>query len=1108
MPGGSLIRTPLIGGLGEVQRAVAELQERANIVADSRQGIALRLCIGAEGRAALEAAIDGGCVGPAGLTWTTVLRLDTSSADVATGELDAQGVGLLEALETMRSAPVNPVKAPEQLASPAASATVVDLSVSRSGDALAAKRFVEQRYPRLRLVLQHTSGTDLQHSRTHTFTARLCQRVQGGSIGDEESHALRDFFGEAIGSGYHSTLCRALQEAFRGVNQQFPPAQEAAGGVWSGQSEYPSVLGVYQAMLATNRVTMSTRLTATEVSIHAAAEDGSTLYVLSGEAKNALGLMLSAAEAVAEKVDGKAATEARNKIANAPLVLVLPSTGVRIKWTLRRLLNYTYGIHKEAVDFHVTSPSPSVFTCDVRVPLPGARVADAAAVAAARHNAVTTDDTGLGPQEWPDGTPTAPSKTESLCTLGTASSTNKKTAMRLAALQVMREHFPRIFADQIDYHPEIQSLLDAAPHAGSVCPHISRGLRVILEWAVAQENHRVEELSRGRHTSVAGHSTQKAHLSFLTQRLAPGQYHEETGQRASTQAWETILTIGGSALEAGSHTAYVLPLRVVAIDGKKARSEQKAFAAAIALRYRHMCAEVVSHGVQQGLVQTDGHPVLSAGMLSSGTAESAAANPTVALASADRLLRGLQPVPKQTLLLEPLERDPLLFQVRALGLAHVQRAHEGHGGGRPHLQEVVEQVLTPEGELSVVRLCTVVPEPTEDVGNGVGAASQDQGSAELTVPPVVLCEATHRYKICALVQAYKKLLNAPESEDASEAEQAPTPAVDLLSLFGGLPAALPSDKPLDTVCAALQALYGLEMDVHMYTDRWRTVVELWGRASGEATPAPVDEASSELLTPEPLQQENHFFLAKGNGGSPAAAALRCARNAFETHVRPHHGLFPGRHLRRLVTPFVTADQSVLGDLTGAVLTEISATNTADTGACSGSLRVDYDKGRKEEDAFRFVFSALSDNKAVELERVSGPSLPTAIRRLCDNISHETGIAAASELNAASHYTPTQQLHDAVSRQMGLTLLTDTVFTADETWHCRLSAPLGGSNHYCLAEAAASKKKEAVDAACQLALLAYFPQHATALGLTVVASDPSRPTGSSASTERNYIFTLH
>ncbi|KEG13408.1 hypothetical protein DQ04_01021090 [Trypanosoma grayi] len=432
--------------------------------------------------------------------------------------------------------------------------TVVDLR-DRAEDTAVAQQIVAERYPRLRLHVDHSKGTDLQGTVTHTVSVALQHRDADENLSEEERKAKESFFGESIGSSFSCTARRALREAFDATGLPPPPRQLERDRV---SSEMETFLDVVRNATSEEVGVIPLLLEDDQVRVAVQSGNGRQISALHGRREDALSILLACVERAAENVNSIATEEARKRIADHPVVLALPLKGLRPKEILRRLLLHKYGLTEKRVRIVTSQLSGGTFT--------------------------TTVDAEL---QWSEQLCAGPSVA---VTLARSAGMSKKAAEELACITAVQRCFPRIFEEQLSYHTEVREVMNSkrATNRDSICPHVSKGLLVQLRWAAQCQGKQVL-------------------LDAL--QLLPNSENEALGIRTTRALWATQLFLVD---EKGAREFICM-----ALDPKKSRSEQKAVAATLWKCYKEQCADGIDYAMDNGLIDKNGDVASCEGISSS-----------------------------------------------------------------------------------------------------------------------------------------------------------------------------------------------------------------------------------------------------------------------------------------------------------------------------------------------------------------------------------------------------------------------------------------------------------------------------------------------------------
>ncbi|ESL05872.1 hypothetical protein TRSC58_06463 [Trypanosoma rangeli SC58] len=490
--------------------------------------------------------------------------------------------------------------------------TLVDLH-ERCEDLAVAQEFLESRFPGNRLHIDHSKGTDLQGTVTHTVSVSL--RGHGsvdGLYSKEEQSAKETFFGESIGASFSGTVRRALREAFEASGIPFPSRNFERD---RGTSE----LGIYMDIIrnATNEAIEITASLVGDNQVQAVVQSstGRRLGLLLGRREDALSIVLACVEKAAENTNNIATEEARKRIADHPVVLALPSKGLRPKEILHRLLFHTFGLAREQIRVLTSQSDEGTF--------------------------VTTIDAELG---WGEA-----QRTEAFIfsTLARAAGVSKKAAEELACIKAIQRCFPCIFENQLSYHAEVREIMNStkATDKDSICPHISKGLLAQLRWAVQCQNKEV---------------------LFEAVQLLPNSENESLGIRTTRPLWATQLFLVDKQ---GTRDFVCL-----ALDPRKSASKQKVIAATLCKCFKEECSEGVRYAIERGLIDTEGNATTCEGI---SAAEPLPRNDYELAAESDPFIQNLQIVSSQ--LVPVVQRQSLLSVFRRGVQLYVELLNERGG---------------------------------------------------------------------------------------------------------------------------------------------------------------------------------------------------------------------------------------------------------------------------------------------------------------------------------------------------------------------------------------------------------------------------------------------
>ncbi|KAG5503163.1 hypothetical protein GH5_04224 [Leishmania sp. Ghana 2012 LV757] len=958
--------------LGQIHSMLQTLRHAKRV-----QGGALRLCITEDMRVIVEHQPPSEVVAKA-LAHEVVGWQGTSSVTVR------EAVGHLHPSDELcrgESRPQLPVTTPV----PMSSATIVDLSRVNSDELRGVMRFLEDRHPKLRLLVHHTSGRDLQGTHVHSASVKLVPRgmgVQVASLSDEEQHMAAVFNGEAVGESYLGCVRRALRDAFSAADLVYPSSSALSPTAVSVLSLYTEAWGSdgfslhLMPSVIPKHVECSLRHSATGKSL------ASCAVALTSDGLRKL--MKFCDDSTAEYYADRHAS-IQQRLRSAPLHLVLPRSCLRVKHLLRKLLLYYYGIAEEDVVFRAEMLSGFVHRAEVQARLQ-------------LSGTVNGADGPLG-----------------IFVLGKATGSSKSSTVLLATVQALRTVFPDVFEREIAYHPEVRAILESskATLSDDVAPHPGQGLEKQLRWALQRQN---------------------ASFTLETLLLKPNATLSEWGIATKAKpVWVSQLYIVGGSPDAAAADATAAgattscDLVCCAFDSRKARSEQKALAAALAQRFPDLCHASVKQARENKLIDAGGAPVPCVEVQ---PLQDASTNLFTTALSSDPFLKLLLPR-KST---EP-QSLPLLQSADSALERYwcATKAHTSFLGSIRVMREASRAVY--------VARCTMA-------GGTYDALER------------VIAEATGSTEIGALFALVRGLQKLPEVVcQAASAE-----AADEARLVEALPSALPNASPLQTCAQAIARLYGLQCSVCLRQCDAMFLAELRGTI-------PVGSALCEehsRFSTTPFAAGRPFYLGQGHGTTALVAVVRAAQQVFEVHIRAHHRAFDEEVMMRGQVRLQPDVQGSLGRLRDAVVDEIKSTSKRIVN--DSWLLFNFEHHQVSD----LSFCISSHKHTVVLEHVVGKNLLSCARELANRISHETSVAflLPAHLSAVVAQTAEQLLSKLCLQAYGLTLQTDTC-QRGQMWHCRLSVPISDEMAYCIAQASGLRKKDTVEAAAVAALREYF-----------------------------------
>ncbi|KAK7200438.1 hypothetical protein NESM_000098200 [Novymonas esmeraldas] len=949
--------------LGHI-RAVLQAVRAAGRV----HGGTVRLCIDEDLRVAVEheAASDG--------SEPPLLREVASWQGTAAATV-REAVGHLHSLDsTTAIASAAPPPPPPLPAVP----TIVDIRREGTGEVRRIAQMLEQRHPQLRLAVQHTSGRDLQGSTVHTFSVGLQPRGIGTavtSLSAEQQQLAKDFKGESAGEKYMSTLRWALRDAFAAANLVYPSSSVSDP---LAAAPAASVLSLYTAAWSPDGFLLQLSPTpGAEGHLLCTLSHGTTGRALRSTAltldsDGLRAMLIFCEETVAEHYpDAHAAVQRR--LREAPLHLILPRHRLQVKVLLRRLLLYHYGIGEDEVIFRAETNHGGLFCVQVQVRLASLNIASSAV---------------------------------ECFVLGKATSSSKSTAAGLAAVRAVQRIFPDIYERDIAYHPEVRAILGTGDAATSdtVAPPVARGLDAQLRWALEREG---------------------ATFTLEYTHLKPNTVHTEwcvqTGQQP---AWLAQLFIERRVNGTGAAASRELCSH--AFDSRKARSEQKAIAAALSRRFPVLCRASVNHAHEKKLIDDSGAPT-SCGSVSAVQDGNAA---TGALAS-----------------------DPFLCTLNVHELATPQRLPPV-----PTADSVLERCWG-----ATTRLDTFIGSirVARDASRAAYEARCTTASTTPGAADRILATATAPSEISALLSLLRSLRELPEVVDPSAADSS---AADELAALTTIAPALPDAAPLQACVEAIARLYGLECSVSVRQEGLTHRAELLGVV-------PADSALTQphpRLTANPFMSGRVFFLGRGRASTPLMSIVHAAQYVFNTHVRVHQSPFRDDVVSAGQFRLHLREEAALHQLRTVVVDEIAS--SSDRAVSDSWLLFSLDAPHRCDLSLRVA----SGKCVVVLEQVVSTSLLACARELCRHVSVETGVCFLSPQRCASivWHTAEQLLRQLCLQAYGLDMRTDVCESA-AVWHSRVSVRITDEIAYCIASASSARKKDAIEAAALAALQEYF-----------------------------------
>ncbi|KPI89282.1 hypothetical protein ABL78_1615 [Leptomonas seymouri] len=749
-------------------------------------------------------------------------------------------------------------------------ATVVDLGRVTADEVRSLVLHVERTYPTLKLLVLHTSGRDLQGAKLHTICVELVPREgqTGAALLAEDTQRLVDTFkGESVGEGYHGCLRRALRHAFAAAELPYPSLSCEDATSRTLLSLYAQTWVNDGFQLFFNSVSPSALLTdAVECTVRHPLHGqtlGTTTLPLT-----AIGLrdLLNFCDRVAASYKPERYASVQQRIQSTPLHLVLPTSHLRVKHLLRKLLYHHYGCVDSDIIFSGHARHDGVFTAEIAVRLSSLSV------------------TYEGAMRTP------------LFVLAKTNGTSRRKVIELAAVQSMQVLFPEVFEKQIAYHAEIRQIQqsDKASSTADMPPHVSRGLEVQLKWALQRINADfvVESV-------------------LLKQKTPYPPWGVTTGSSVVWLSQLFLLKQSSSSVTAGGTAPDVArELCAHAFDNRKSRCEKKVVAAALAKCFPDLCSAIIKDAQEKGLIDNSGAPTAFDGVQ---PIQDSDAERFVEALSSDPCLMTLvptrssvlQPLPECNVQLSALESywSIITSKVTEQLKIRVQRGGDDRAAGCGGGYTATCVAGSAEGANAVDRVVCEAAASTE-----IGALFSMAEAAQKSLRQV---EGT-----TSSGDERKKL----EGRDAEGADHGPTSTLELLV---GVPTSLPTSTPLQTCIDAIGRLYGLRCAVRITQEGAQYTGELWGHF-------PVDSAllrHHDRVLSSPFFLDRNFLLGRGRAESPFMAVVRAAQSVFECHVRVHQRAFRDAVVQKGKLHLHPADDCSLSRLRDAVVSEIKATSS-------------------------------------------------------------------------------------------------------------------------------------------------------------------------------------
>ncbi|KAG8348136.1 hypothetical protein TRVL_01022 [Trypanosoma vivax] len=940
-----------------------------------------RVCISSDANVVVETSTDG-----KGL-WLPLTTL----------EVDAVPQGLVSAVNaSLDSAP-----------SMELGQTVVDLR-DRGEDLAAARKALAAQFPRLRLSVDHSKGTDLQGNVTHSVSLSLQAHDPTNDLTAEEERVKETFFGEAIGVSYMGTVRRAICEAFDAARLDQPQRQPECD---PGCSEMGVYMGIASEAAGEKLLVVTTPEGEDNVQVVVKTHGGRQMGMLHGCRKNALSVALACVEKVAEEVNASATEAARKRIMNHPVVLALPSKGIRPKEILRRLLHHTYGLTEERILLATSQGVGCTFVTAVKVEL------------CWKNGAVDQETSGSS------------SAAPLVVTLAKAAGVNKRATESLACMEAIKDCFPRIFEDQLSFHTEVREIMQSskATVSASICPHISKGILEQLRWAARSQMDK--------------------EVLIETAQLLPNSENEALGIRTTRPMWAAQLFL----VDKNDNREFV----VLALDNKKSASEQKAIAAALYKCFREHCKDGVQYAMKHGLIDGKGDVTPCEGVSPCGGP--LPHNEAERAAECDPFIPHLQLVSSQRI---PVPQRHSIIGVYRRGIQlYVNTLNETDttGSSAWRLVEHIERTPTVHGSFKAQLFLKRAEGATGD-GATIGAGEEECGVSPTMTPlgepyySTTAVSALHGAMKCAFE---KDSAIVKAQVDNAQVRDICTDTQERLSRLEQLPPQLPASTPLEAIAQCIMTKYGLTTELRICGEGKLVNVQIFGRG-----PSPVESGEGDN-TPQ-------FFIAHGRGSSILKAVVSCCQRAFATHFEDTKEDMESLTERAVKTKSIqvpiTRKGSFLASRIDCVKKEVTE-NSDDPDAVLVYVTVDVDSSQSEK-KYEAVLSVADGSRVVELERTSSfTDLIAALLQLVENVNRELG-RPSSDLEAVLHRCsgPRQcgALQDLVVSLFGFPVEVNTVLR-DRQWYCHISVQISEELSYGIGYAVDGRKKEAVENASAAAM---------------------------------------
>ncbi|KPA79405.1 putative mitochondrial hypothetical protein [Leptomonas pyrrhocoris] len=892
--------------------------------------------------------------------------------------------------------------------------TVVDLSRVTADEVRRLVLHIENTYPALKLLMRHTSGQDLQGTKLHTIHVELVPRARQANTAQlptDVQHLVDTFKGESVGEGYHSCLRRALRDAFASAQLPWPslPDSDAASSTLLALYAKTWVNEGFQLLMGASAFSSSLPTDCVECTVrhptHGQVLGTTTLST------TAVGLrdLLTFCDKVAASYNPERYASVQQRIRSSPLHLVLPTSRLRVKRLLRKLLHYHYGCVDSDITFAAHEKSEGVFAGEITLRF--------------SPPCVTLLDTVPTP----------------FFVLAKTNGTARGKVLELAAVQAIQTLFPEIFEKQIAYHADVRAIQqsDRASASANVPPRVSRGLEAQLRWA-----------------------TQTINADFVVESVLLRQntpYPLWGVSTGSSVAWLSQLFLlkpsasSTTAAAAASTPDVVRELCVHAFDNRKSRSENKVVAAALAKCFPDLCRACVKDAQEKNLIDRDGAPTPFEGVVPMQDSD---AERFASALSSDTCLSTL--VPTRSSVLQPLPacdvRDSALesFWNFITGNAAEQLTVRVRRGG---------DESTSGGNGGYTAACVA--------GGAESAGGMERVVCEATSGTEIgalfaLLESTR--KVIRREKGTTSTTDNTNKQEGSSAGSADLQPRSTMEFLAGVPTSLPTSTPLQTCIDAIGRLYGLRCSVRITQEGAQYTGELWGNYPVESAVLKHHEKVASTV----FFLDRNFFLGRGHAESPFMSVVRAAQNVFERHVRVRQRAFHETVVHEGRLHLHPAENGCLARLLDAVVCEIKATSGK---ALTGStLILRFHHGELYQLAFSVASGTQSIVLEETVSRQLLGCLHDFCTRV--SVETGVEFLPAPKLATMEFHTPEQLLRLLCQLAYGLDLRVE-VQQVHKIWHCRLSVPVTEELACCVAESSASRKKEAVDAAAMGALKRYF-----------------------------------